>query len=661
MFSKTKNIAFKKIMASTLLVTFTGLSASAIDNVKLKSAQTPTLSGSVGVDTMKINSSAYITQSNQKISLSLRDSDVKQVLRMFATKAKMNIIFHDSVNGKITLDLIEIPINEAFELVLDTMGLTYYKDGKTLVVAKNDANAAISVAKRNLTTLPVKYVNAADIANFLNKNVYGQKMMGLSTGEIATVNSLSNELIIFGSDADIDAAKKIIEKFDKQQSMKTFIVSHTTPKEMAELICNAFYTQGSGSSGGSSPSGGSSGFGSSGDGSDPASDPASGDGTATGFGASSGSGSGGGGSTSPVTDVKLGGGTVACSIDKATVQSQHSAFGKLKSQVVYFPQHGTISVYGASDEQLKMITQFIQDNDKKQLMAYLEMSILELNEKGIKELSTKWQLDTPIASFLFDGKNFSIGEVQYGATSNPYDSSDSNLYPTQIFGQLNGTPAQIYGNGGFFPHNNGATRWTPAVKTSLGLTLTSLLENGNARTLANPKMMITNGQKTVLDMTSDYIESVDAEMQENQSTLSGPLVERTFNLGNDLGLKIELMPFITPDGYVNFNIRPSYSTIKDQPMYDLTGTGQQEIVATLLQRRNIELNNLRVKDGETLVIAGLIDESEKQTSYKVPFFGDLPLVGFLFRSSSNTKTKSELVIMLTPHIVYDDDDVPENL
>lgn len=618
MFLKTNNIKFRKMIASTLLVAFTTLSAGAIDNVKLKNSPSPSLTGSVGVDTMKINSSAYITQSNQKITLSLRDSDVKQVLRMFATKAKMNIIFHDSVNGKITLDLIEIPINDAFELVLDTMDLTYYKDGKTLVVAKNDSNVAVSVSKRNLTTIPVKYVNAVDIADFLNKNIFGQKMLGLSTGEIVTVNSLTNELIIFGSDADVDAATKIIEKFDKQQSMKTFVVNHTTPKEMAELICKAFYTQGSSSSGSSSGSG-------LGSGSDSDSD----SGSATGFAGSSGGGSGSSGSgssSSPVTDVQLGGGTVACAVDKANVQSKHSAFGKSKLQVVYFPQQGTISIYGASDEQMDMITNFVKDNDKKQLMAYLEMSILELNETASKSLQSAWDLTMPGARLGFDGENFTV-------SGNP-------LYHDK-------------GGAEFFP--NKLTSYT-----ALNMNITSLIKNGNIRTLANPKMMITNGQKTVLDMTSDYIESIDAETQES-TTLGSPIVERTLNIGNDLGLKIELMPFITPDGYVNFNIRPSYSAIKDQPKYVLVSDGDPEIAATLLQRRNMELNNLRVKDGETLVIAGLIDEKETQTVTKAPFFGDLPLIGFLFRGSSNEKEKTELVIMLTPHIVYDDEDVPANL
>ena len=66
-----------------------------------------------------------LTRNNDKITLSLRDSDVKQVLRMFADKAGMNIVFHSSVTGKVTLDLVDTPINDAFSLVLQVSGLHF--------------------------------------------------------------------------------------------------------------------------------------------------------------------------------------------------------------------------------------------------------------------------------------------------------------------------------------------------------------------------------------------------------------------------------------------------------------------------------------------------------------------------------------------------------
>ena len=91
------------------------------------------------------------------------------------------------------------------------------------------------------------------------------------------------------------------------------------------------------------------------------------------------------------------------------------------------------------------------------------------------------------------------------------------------------------------------------------------------------------------------------------------------------------------------NLKPDYSTIRE------TAAGGEY---TLLTRRNLELNNVRVKDGETLVLAGLIQEDERQSVLKIPILGDLPIVGAFFRQSQNTISKEELVILITPHIVY---------
>ena len=125
-------------------------------------------------------------------------------------------------------------------------------------------------------------------------------------------------------------------------------------------------------------------------------------------------------------------------------------------------------------------------------------------------------------------------------------------------------------------------------------------------------------------------------------------------------MKIEIIPFISQDGYVSLNMTPSFSTIKAQEYTnDAEVKGEKIIAATLLQRRNLKLNNLRVKDGETLVIAGLIKESEKQTVTKLPVLGDLPLLGVFFRSSTNAKSKEELVIMVTPHIVYSEEQIKD--
>ena len=85
---------------------------------------------------LNLKGEVNITKRNIPISLSLRDSDVKQVLRMFADKAGLNIIFKGDIDGKVTMDLVNIPLNSAFDMVLETSDLSYVLEDNTLIITK---------------------------------------------------------------------------------------------------------------------------------------------------------------------------------------------------------------------------------------------------------------------------------------------------------------------------------------------------------------------------------------------------------------------------------------------------------------------------------------------------------------------------------------------
>jgi type IV pilus assembly protein PilQ len=141
----------------------------------------------------------------------------------------------------------------------------------------------------------------------------------------------------------------------------------------------------------------------------------------------------------------------------------------------------------------------------------------------------------------------------------------------------------------------------------------------------------------------------------DSSASSSAQVQREYEVADDNGIKISISPFISPDGYVTLDIKPEYKTIASRE-YAVGATGSQELAATLLQRRDLDLKGVRIKDGETLVIGGLIQESETKTVSKIPFLGDIPVIGMFFRSTGTTKEKSEMVIMITPQIVVDTED-----
>ena len=227
-----KNNLSKKIVASLILTVFafsnTTISAFALGDAYGTSANKPIIREGSRISSMPLKGEVSITKKNSPVTLSLRDSDVTQVLRMFADKAGLNIIIHSSVEGNVTLDLVEVPLNSAFELVMEIAELTYVMNGNTLIVASTSVEN-LNVAKQDMTLIPVKYVDASTIASFLNKNIYGIKKPGFSGGEVAVTNPATNELIIFGSKNEVSIAQKIVEKFDRKPTTNVFKVNHTTP------------------------------------------------------------------------------------------------------------------------------------------------------------------------------------------------------------------------------------------------------------------------------------------------------------------------------------------------------------------------------------------------------------------------------------------------
>ena len=626
----------KRFLSAALLLAFTAPSSLAYpaynsgygsyyNNSSPSSSSSPTtLSGDV-----------KLTRNNEKITLSLRDSDVKQVMRMFADKAGKNIVFHSSVNGKITLDLVDMPINDAFALVLQVAGLNYYMQDNTLVVISNtDAdNAAFS--KQEMMIFPVKYVSAASVADFLNKNVFAMKKAGVSSVDAATVNSATNEVIIFGMPADAEIARKVIAQLDKEPITSTYTLSHTTPREMADMICNMLLP-----AHGATSSGGDSGAKDDKKGSYMTPTPGVGTGGAAGIvtgGASS-------SNKDEVDDVVLGEGIVACqSSQKSSSNGNGSAaFEAQNIAISYYQTRGTIMMVGGSAAQQAMVEEFIKANDVRQRQAYLELSIVELNEEGSKEFQNNWSLQAENW-----GVSFNNGITSGGREGGPY----TRTYPVTRYGwTVDEDGKQKYWE---------ATGRDPYKGNSsyISWTMNYLIENKKGRVLANPKILITNGQQSTIDLTEDYIEKVTSEFLSSTSNGTGATgaSQKTYTIGDDKGIKVTLIPFISPDGYVTMNIKPEYATEAGRE-YSTNSDGTKDIAATLLNRRKLDLKNVRIKDGETLVIGGLIREVDSKIVQKIPVLGDLPLIGAAFRSSSTTKAKTELIIMITPKIINDGED-----
>ena len=622
-----ENKILNKLIASLMLVSFVftngTMMASAMENagaVQYGRDGRPALRDNNGEYSLKLKGDVSFVRKNPAISISLRDSDVKQVLRMFADKAGMNIVFHDSVSGNVTLDLVDVPLNRAFEMVMEINDLNYVVEDRTIIVAKA-GTSGFNFAKQDMTLIPVKYVSAAALADFLNKNIYAMHKPGLSDTDIVTTNPVTNELIVFGTKTDVAIAKKVVAQFDKKPQTTTFKVNHTTPAEMADMICNMLLPASSGATAGGSSGGGSS--------SPSETAPVKGGDDGASTGGAAGIMTGAAAAASDSSSIALNAGTVVCTLD-GQVSGSVSSLGLQNLSVAYYSQLGTVNIIGGSESQIEMIKDFIAETDKKQPQAYLEISIVELNEDGSKTLQNEWKLWSKYFSATFDGES---------TKTNP-------LYPTMI----KGTGYDIVDTSGDTPEvKYSVAKYTGPM--TLSYAINYLVRNSKGRVVANPRILITNGEESTIDITQDYVESTESEQS---AYTGGTIATRTYNIASDAGVKVSITPFISPDGYVTMNIKPEYSTILSTvPATDAVGT---YTAATLLSHRNLELKNIRIKDGETLVLAGMINEEEQKTIGKVPVLGDLPVVGTLFRTTTSEKKKNEMVIMITPKIVTDTED-----
>lgn len=596
----------KKIIAGVMLTAFSVMNTLPVVAVyENYNSYVPTIRNEATATSLDVDTDVTINNADSIVNLSLRDADITQVLRMFADQAGMNIIFAPSVKGTITMDLVNIELSKALDMVVNINNLAYDIKDNTLIIGSSNNDLKNFNSAKNMVLIPVKYVSAGTIADFLNKSIFTDKggaRPGISAKPVVTVNPATNELIVMGSKSDAMLAQRIVDKFDRKPTITTFKVNHVTPAEMASLVCETFIPatmSKKGSSGGSSGS-------SSGKSTGGAA------GIPTGFASDSSSSSS---SSSSGESLTVGGGELVCSIDQKASADGVEAPAFKNLSVVSFPTLGTIQLIGGSPSQIEMIRDYIAATDIKSPQALLEIQFITLNEEGSKTFQNDW---------AFYSKNFNVNAASGGLI--PYTSPDKSI---------------IFGGGG-------EKAWTNSPQ--LVYTVKYLVENHKGRVLSNPKLLVTNGQESTLEITSDYVSKVTTQYLDTGASTAAQ-VQRNYDIASDNGITLTVTPFISPDGYVVLDLTPEFTEIKEQ-----LNDGSGLIAATLLTRNNMELKGIRIKDGETLVLGGIIRENETKDVTKIPFLGDIPVVGTLFRSTINGKKKEEIVIMVTPKILVDTED-----
>lgn len=167
-------------------------------------------------------------------------------------------------------------------------------------------------------------------------------------------------------------------------------------------------------------------------------------------------------------------------------------------------------------------------------------------------------------------------------------------------------------------------------------TLNAQVQEGKAKMLANPSVQVVDDEDANI-FIGDTIRARVAQA----SGLGAQTVEiEEF----PIGIVLLIRPRIGPDGTITMHVNPVVSSITSVDNNNIPQTSSREAETTVM-----------VKDGETIVIGGLIHDDESRVVSRVPILSQLPIIGELFKNRSTNKTRTDIVVTITPHIVRDGD------
>jgi general secretion pathway protein D len=171
--------------------------------------------------------------------------------------------------------------------------------------------------------------------------------------------------------------------------------------------------------------------------------------------------------------------------------------------------------------------------------------------------------------------------------------------------------------------------------------LTALSSKSRVRVLSSPHVLALNNEEARI--------LVGSEVPFSQSTRTGltEVVDRIIQFRN-VGTQLTIIPRINQDGYVSVRLLQEVSALTNQTL-------EAALNAPIITVREAETSAI-VRDGQTIVIGGLIADTQDRFESGVPVLKDIPLLGLVFKNTSNRNVRSELAIFVTPKVVYSDED-----
>lgn len=283
-----------------------------------------------------------------------------------------------------------------------------------------------------------------------------------------------------------------------------------------------------------------------------------------------------------------------------------SVSGKDKPTVTVDTELNAVVVY-ATDREIKEIRTVVEELDVERQQVYVQAKIVEISKNKAEQLGVKYSLLGGIAN--------SSGIYGFSGLIGSLDGSNA-------IGQV----ASLLGTNFEIP------KVTKAL--ALGTTISLFDKNGVANILSEPAVLCINNKESSL-----YVGRTESILTQSTTGSDATSLTRQNYSREDIGLTLKVKPRISEDNKVALDVK----TVLE----DVIG-GQVGLPTTT--KREVSTTSI-VKNGETVIIGGLVKDKTSKTVTKIPLLGDIPILGIPFRHTEEDKDKISLVIMITPYIV----------
>lgn len=279
----------------------------------------------------------------------------------------------------------------------------------------------------------------------------------------------------------------------------------------------------------------------------------------------------------------------------------------------------------ADRDDYRIIEEVIRKLDEPRPMVYIEALIMEVSVNKNFNIGVEWRGLRDIGSGGLSGLGSSAtGLGMAGFSGQP------------IIPQINPTTGAVSMPAGFSLGVIGAgIQIGSVVFPNIGAVLQAYQKDSDVSILSTPQLLTLNNEEAEINVGKNvpYITRSDTS-----ATVPGQVYGQSYEY-KDVGIGLKITPHINEDRFVRLKI--------DQQVTKLTG--EQTSTPTTLKRT--AKTTVVIRDKETVVIGGLIDDSTIVDTYQVPCIGDIPFLGWLFKTRGSGREKSNLFVFITPHII----------